>query len=54
MIAAHHVADDLRALAVLDVGGQILLPHREEDAALDGLQPVADIGSARDVMTESA
>ena len=42
--AAHHVADDLRALAVLDVGGQALLPHRVEDAALDRLQPVAHVG----------
>ena len=44
MVVAHHVADDLRALAVLDVGGEVLLPHRVEDAALDGLQPVADVG----------
>jgi hypothetical protein len=29
---------------VLDVGGQVLLPHREQDAALDRLQPVADVG----------
>jgi hypothetical protein len=50
VIAPHDVADDLRALAVLHVGGQILLPHREQDAALDGLQPVADVrqGPGRD------
>ena len=42
--AAHHVADDLRALAVLGVGGQVLLPHRVEDAALHRLQAVADVG----------
>ena len=41
---AHHVADDLRALAVLGVGGQVLLPHRVEDAALHRLQAVADVG----------
>ena len=44
MEAAHHVADDLRALAVLGVGGEPLLPHRVQDAALHGLQPVAHIG----------
>ena len=42
--AAHDVADDLRALPVLDVGGQVLLPHRVEDAALDRLQAVAHVG----------
>ena len=44
MVAAHHVADDLRALAVLGVGGQVLLPHRVEDAALHRLQAVAHVG----------
>ena len=44
MVVAHHVADDLRALAVLDVGGQVLLPHRVEDAALHRLQAVAHVG----------
>ena len=44
MVVAHHVADDLRALAVLGVGGQVLLPHRVEDAALHRLQPVAHVG----------
>jgi hypothetical protein len=29
---------------VLGVGGHVLLPHRVEDAALDGLQPVAHVG----------
>ena len=42
--AAHHVADDLGALAVLDVGRQVLLPHREEDAALDWLEAIAHVG----------
>ena len=44
MVAAHHVADDLGALAVLGVGSQVLLPHRVEDAALHRLQAVADVG----------
>ena len=44
MVAAHHVADDLGALAMLGVGGQVLLPHRVEDAALHRLQAVADVG----------
>jgi hypothetical protein len=43
MEAAHHVADHLRAFAVLGVRRQVLLPHRVEDAALDRLQPVADV-----------
>ena len=44
VVVAHHVADDLRALAVLDVGGQVLLPHRVKDAALHRLQSVPDVG----------
>ena len=44
VVAAHHVADDLRALAVLGVGGQVLLPHRVEDAALHRLEAVAHVG----------
>ena len=44
VVVAHHVADDLGALAVLDVGGQVLLPHRVEDAALHRLQAVAHVG----------
>ncbi len=44
MEVAHHVADHLRALAVLGVGGQVLLPHRVEDAALHRLQAVTHIG----------
>ena len=44
VVVAHHVADDLRALAMLGVGGQVLLPHRVEDAALHRLQAVAHIG----------
>ncbi len=44
MVAAHHVTDDFRALPVLGVGREVLLPHRVEDAALDRLQPVANVG----------
>ena len=44
MVAAHDVADDFRALAMLGVGGQVLLPHRVEDAALHRLEPVAHVG----------
>ena len=44
VVAAHHVADDLGALAVLGVGGEVLLPHREQDAALHRLEPVAHVG----------
>ncbi len=43
VVVAHHVADDLGALAVLGVGGQVLLPHRVEDAALHGLEAVAHV-----------
>ena len=43
VIAPHDVAHDLRALAVLGVGRQPLLPHRVENAALHRLQPVAHI-----------
>ena len=44
VIRAHHVANHLRALAVLGVGGQVLLPHRVEDAALHRLEAVAHVG----------
>ena len=44
VVVAHHVADHLRALSVLGVGGQVLLPHREEDAALHRLEAVAHVG----------
>ena len=43
MEASHHVADDLRAFAVLGVGGQTLLPHRVQDAALHRLESVAHV-----------
>ena len=44
MVVAHHVADDLGALAMLGVGREVLLPHRVEDAALHRLEPVAHVG----------
>ena len=43
MVASHDVADDLGALPVFGVGRQVLLPHREENAALHRLQAVADV-----------
>ena len=44
VVVPHHVAHDLRALAMLRIGSQVLLPHREEDAALNRLEPVAHVG----------
>jgi hypothetical protein len=44
MVASHHVTDDLGARAVLGVGGEVLLPHRVQDAALYGFEAVADVG----------
>ena len=44
VVVTHHVADDLGALAVFGVERQSLEPHGIEDAPLDGLEPVADIG----------
>jgi hypothetical protein len=44
MVIAHDIANDLRALAVLDVGGEVLLPHRVKDAALNRLETIAHIG----------
>ncbi len=44
VVLAHGVADDARALAVGVVGAQAHLEHREEDAALDRLEAVADVG----------
>jgi hypothetical protein len=43
VVVAHDVADDLGAFAVLAVGGQVLLPHRVEDAALDRLEAVPHV-----------
>src|SRR5215207_9596720 len=43
MVVAHYVAHDLCALAVLGVGGEVLHPHRVENAALYRLQAVADV-----------
>ena len=42
--ASHHVADHGGALAVLAVGGEVLLPHRVQDPALHRLEAVADVG----------
>ena len=44
VVLAHHVADDAGALDVRAVRLQAVLVHREQDAAVDGLQAVADVG----------
>ncbi len=45
VVLAHHVADDARALGVAPLRTQReLAQHRVEDAALDGLEAVADVG----------
>ena len=44
MILADHVADGARGFVVGTVGGEIVLAHRIEDAAVHGFQPVANVG----------
>ena len=44
VVLAHHVADDAGALHVAAVGRVPLFVHREQDAALDGLEAVAHVG----------
>ena len=44
MELAHHLTDDLGALDVLAVGLQAQLVHHVQDAAVDRLQAVADVG----------
>jgi len=46
MVLAHGVADDLGALGVLLVEVQAHLMHGKEDAAMHGLEAVADIGQS--------
>ncbi len=49
VMVAHHVADDVRRLHVRPARTVAVRPHRVEDAAVDGLQAVADVGQrARD------
>ncbi len=49
VMVAHHVADDVRALDVRPARPVAVGPHRVEDAAVHGLQPVAHVGErARD------
>ena len=43
MVVAHHLADDLRALAVRAVRGEAHLAHAEQHAAVRRLQAVADV-----------
>ena len=44
MVVAHDVADDLGGLGVLLVELEAHLLHAVEDAAMDGLEAVADVG----------
>ena len=44
VVVADDLADDLGALAVGAVAGQAHLPHREQDAAVRRLEPVAHVG----------
>ena len=44
MVVAHDVADDLGGLGVLLVELEAHLLHAVEDAAVDGLEAVADVG----------
>ena len=44
VVLAHDVADDARALGVRAVGAVAAVEHRVDDAAVDGLQPVAHLG----------
>ena len=44
VVATHDVPDYLGAFAVLGVSRQVLLPHRVQDAALDGFEAVAHVG----------
>ena len=44
VVLAHDVADDARGLDVGTVRLQAVLVHREQRAAVDGLQAVADVG----------
>ena len=49
VVIAHHVADDLRRLAIGTAGDEAAFLRGEEDAAVDGLQAVAHVGQrARD------
>jgi hypothetical protein len=44
VIVAHHLADDLGALAIRAIGREAHGAHAEEHAAVRGLQPVAHVG----------
>ncbi len=44
VVLAHDLADDRGALAVRRGGREAHLAHREEDAAMDRLEAVADVG----------
>ena len=44
VVVGHHVADDTRALHERAIGAQVRVVHRPEDAAVHGLQAVANVG----------
>ncbi len=44
MVIAHDLAHDLGGLAVRPIGGEAHLVHAEEDATMDRLESVADVG----------
>ncbi len=46
MVLAHHVADDAGALARGTIGLEAHLLHGVENAAVNGLESVADIGQS--------
>ena len=43
VILTDHVTDDPGGLAVLSAGGEAVLVHREQDAAVHGLEPIAGV-----------
>ena len=51
MELADDVADGARGFLVLGAGREAELAHRVDDAALHGLQAVAECGSARSRIT---
>jgi hypothetical protein len=52
VIVTARVAANLGALPMLPVGEKREIMHRVEDAALRGLEPVARVGRAREMMTD--
>ena len=54
VVVGHRVAGDAGALDVVAVGPEALHLHVPEDPAVHRLEPVADVGQARAVMTDMA